>query len=126
MIGDQISRPIIGLVFIINLYMVKLSPKDFLQQLDEMYKKQPAGSIYITFKHFNGHYSVKKSGMAPFKSLPGVPEQGTPILLVHAKDGLKKKISVNVPGKEIVNFQMQLDKLMKRNISFQKPVRQSK
>ncbi|KAH0787939.1 Signal recognition particle 14 kDa protein [Histomonas meleagridis] len=100
--------------------MVKLSPKDFITQLDAMFKKQPAGSVFITFKHFTGQYSVKKSGNGPLKSMPksvSGGEPGTAMLLIRASDGNKKKISAIVTARDIVSFQISLDRLMKQNMT---------
>ena len=104
--------------------MVKLSPKDFIVQLDQMYKKGPKGSVFVTFKHFTGVYSVKQSHKGPMKSIPkketGV-EPGSAMLLIRASDGNKKKISAIVTAKDIVSFQISLDRVMKANlVNFEK------
>lgn len=103
--------------------MVKLTPKEFILQLEQMYRKGPSGSVFVTFKHFTGVYSVKKSGK-DLKRMPktetGV-DPGSPMLLIRASDGNKKKISSIVTPKDIVAFQIALDKLMKTNlVGFQK------
>lgn len=98
--------------------MVKLSPKEFLGQLEQMYRKGPSGSVFITFKHFTGIYSVKKSGegikQLPKKETPAEP--GSAMLLIRASDGNKKKISSIIPPKDIVSFQLALDKVMKAHL----------
>ena len=103
--------------------MVKLSPKDFITQLDQMFKKTP-GSVFVTFKHFTGIYSVKRSGKGKPKSLSKQEtgaEPGSAMLLIRATDGNKRKISSIVTAKDIVSFQISLDRLMKSNWSqFQK------
>lgn len=101
--------------------MVKLSPKDFLTQLEIMYKKQN-GSVFLTFKHFTGVYSVKKSGKAPIKQIPATknpndPQPGTPMLLIRASDGNKKKISSLISNRDIVSFQISLDRILKQNLA---------
>lgn len=99
--------------------MVKLSPKDFITQLEALYKKQ-AGSVFITFKHFTGQYSVKKSQKGPIKSIPKSvtgAEPGTAMLLIRATDGNKKKFSAIVTARDIVSFHISLDKVMKQNMT---------
>lgn len=101
--------------------MVKLSPKDFIIQLEAMYKKQN-GSVFVTFKHFTGVYSVKKSGKPPMKQIPtsknpNDPQPGTPMLLIRASDGNKKKISSLVSNRDIVSFQIALDRIFKQNFN---------
>lgn len=101
--------------------MVKLSPKDFLTQLELLYRKQN-GSVFLTFKHFNGKYSVKKSGKPPMKQIPASknpndPQPGTPMLLIRATDGNRKKISSLVSNREIVSFQISLDRILKQNLA---------
>lgn len=101
--------------------MVKLSPKDFITQLELMYKKQN-GSVFLTFKHFTGIYSVKKSGKEPLKQIPvsknpNDPQPGTAMLLIRASDGNKKKISALVSNRDIVSFQIALDRILKQNLN---------
>lgn len=101
--------------------MVKLSPKDFIIQLEAMYKKQN-GSVFVTFKHFTGVYSVKKSGKPPMKQIPtsknpNDPQPGTPMLLIRASDGNKTKISSLVSNRDIVSFQIALDRIFKQNLN---------
>ncbi|EAY10922.1 Signal recognition particle 14kD protein [Trichomonas vaginalis G3] len=96
--------------------MVRLSPKDFIAQLDKLYGSAH-GSVYITYKHFTGKYSVKKSGKGPIKTLPGVPEAGASMLLVRATDGNKIKISAIVSAHDVVSFQISLDKVMRKNMT---------
>lgn len=99
--------------------MVKLSPKDFIVQLDQMYKKGQSGSVFVTFKHFTGVYSVKQSGKPPMKTIPKKEtgaEPGSAMLMIRATDGKKKKISAIVTAKDIVSFQISLDRVMKANL----------
>ena len=101
--------------------MVKLSPKDFISQLELLYKKQN-GSVFVTYKHFNGTYSVKKSGKGPMKQIPAPktpndPQPGTPMLLIRASDGNKTKISALVSSRDIVSFLISLDRIMKQNFT---------
>ena len=101
--------------------MVKLTPKDFITQLENLYRSSP-GSVFITFKHFTGFYSVKKNGKGPLKSIPNIPEHGASMLIVRATDGNKTKISTIVSSKDFVAFQIALDKTMKKNMTgFIKP-----
>lgn len=93
--------------------MVKLSPKDFIKQLSDLYESKRS-SVYITYKHFNGKYSVKKSGKGPIKTLPKVPEKGAPMLLVRATDGNSVKVSTIVSPSEVVDFQLALDRVMRK------------
>ena len=101
--------------------MVKLSPKDFITQLELMYKKQ-GGSVFLTFKHFTGVYSVKKSGKGPLKQIPvsknpNDPQPNTPMLLIRASDGNKKKISALKEKISQMNEEYQLnDEENKHNI----------
>ena len=97
--------------------MVKLAPTEFLQKLEDMYKAEPAGTVFLSFKHFTGVYSTKKSGKGPLKTLPNVPQGGTPMIMVRATDGKKKKISTLVTAKDVIKFQLTLSKIMKSEMS---------
>ena len=98
--------------------MVKLSPKDFIVQLDNLFRTAH-GSVYITYKHFTGEYNPKKSGKGQAKMIEGVT-QPSAMLLVRATDGNKRKISTVVTAKDVVGFQISIDKVMKKNMTFQK------
>jgi len=100
--------------------MVKLIPKDFIVQLENLFRSSP-GSVFITYKHFNGQYSVKKSGKGPMKTIQNLPEHTGSLLLVRATDGNNGKISTIVSARDIVSFQISLDRTMKRSMTgFQK------
>lgn len=99
--------------------MVRLSPKEFIAQLEALYNKQ-TGSVFITFKHFTGQYSVKKSGKGPIKTIPesvSGAKPGTAMLLVRATDGNKKKFSAIVPARDFTSFQISLSRLMKQSMT---------
>lgn len=95
--------------------MVKLSPKDFITQLDNLYRTSP-GSVYITYKHFTGVYNPKKSGKGKEKTIEGITEPA-PMILVRATDGNKKKFSTLVTAKDVVSFQISIDKVMRKNMT---------
>lgn len=105
--------------------MVKLSTKEFLTKVGLVVDK--GGSVFLTFKHFNGRYSVKKSDKGPFKAIKApngtdiAQEVDTPMLLVHVSDGNKMKFSTMVTSKEFVSFNIGLKRLMKDKFTgFQK------
>jgi hypothetical protein len=96
--------------------MPRLAPRDFITQLEQMYKASSVGSVFVTFKHFSGTYSTKHSGRPPIKQLPKSvtgAEPNTPMLLIRATDGNSKKISAIVPARGIVQFQIQLDRVLR-------------
>jgi hypothetical protein len=99
--------------------MPRLAPRDFLTQLEQLYKVGSPGTVFVTFKHFTGCYSTKHSGKPPIKQLPKSvtgAEPNTPMLLIRATDGNSKKISAIVPGRAIVQFQIQLDRVLRASL----------
>jgi hypothetical protein len=100
--------------------MVRLTPRGFLNQLEQLYQGAQPNSVYLTFKHFTGVYSVKHSGRGPLKRMPKSvtgADPGTPMVLVRATDGNNRNFSTIVPKSEYVAFNIGLQAVMKQPIS---------
>ncbi|OHS96556.1 hypothetical protein TRFO_37300 [Tritrichomonas foetus] len=52
----------------------------------------------------------------PAPKNPNDPQPGTAMLLIRATDGNKKKISSIVSARDIVSFQISLDRVLKQNL----------
>jgi hypothetical protein len=98
---------------------MRLAWRDFIGQLEQLYRKEPPSSVHMTLKHFTGFYSVKHSGRGPTKVLPRAVTGGQPgsaMLLIRATDGMHKNISAIVPAREIVPFQLAFDRLLRQQL----------